>query len=279
MRISIQLAAFALLLSVAAGQPVTTQSASKSTTQEAATTNPAIDRATQRILEAMEAAGQDVKTVQADITYESFNQRLGDKEYRTGWVAYQNRQTVKSGDKTITKPPMFRVHFDTLRLGKGRTVKDPIDYAYDGKNLTIAKARTKTVTRFQLPRKNDGDNMFKLGMGPTLIPFGQKAEDMTKYFVCSTHHTSLDDTVYLRLVPRKIHAKKLNTVSMQIWINIRTHLPVKIITKDKSKNRITSTFGKTVLDKPVKQSMFTIPKPVGWKLIAKPLKKGQSLKP
>ncbi|MBT3199794.1 MAG: hypothetical protein HN350_07745 [Phycisphaerales bacterium] len=64
-----------------------------------------------------------------------------------------------------------------------------------------------------------------------------------------------------------------------MWISTKTTLPVKIITKDKSKNIITTSFNKVVINKPVKPSLFSMPKPRGWKLIVQPLKPGQDIKP
>jgi outer membrane lipoprotein-sorting protein len=64
-----------------------------------------------------------------------------------------------------------------------------------------------------------------------------------------------------------------------MWISTKTWLPVKIVTRDKSKNIITSTFSKTVINGEIKQSLFTIPKPIGWKLIVQPLKQGQNIRP
>lgn len=246
------------------------------------TTAPAVDPAVRKILDAMEAAGKTTKTIRADFTYKVVNLSLGDSEFRTGWVAYQGKQTAKSGDKTSTTPPMFRVHFETIQQGKGRTVISKVDYAYDGKNLTVARARNKTITRFQTPPGNKGANMLQLGKGPMPLPFGQKTADMVKYFVCTTRPKRFSDpkdTVYLNLVPRKAHAKKLSTLYVHMWISTKNHLPVKIITRDKSNNIITSTFSKMRINTAVKKSLFSIPKPFGWKLIVQPFKPGQDIKP
>jgi hypothetical protein len=177
---------------------------------------------------------------------------------------------------------MFRVHFETMRLGRGKTTTSPVDYAYDGKNLIVARAKNKVINRFQMPPGGKGANMLQLGKGPMPLPFGQKTADMVKYFVCTnrpTRATDPKDTVYLSLVPRKEHAKALSTMYIHMWISTKTWLPVKIVTRDKSKNIITSTFSKTVINGEIKQSLFTIPKPIGWKLIVQPLKQGQNIRP
>ena len=280
------IAAFGLLFLASSGWAQTTRPALgprvTATTRPAPTTAPSADPATKKILDAMEAAGKKVKTILADLTYESINTSLGDREYRTGWVAYRSKQTFKSGTKEITIPPMFRVHFETVRLGKGKTTKDPVDYAYDGKILTIARARTKTITRFQLPPERNAGDMMQLGKGPMPLPFGQKTADMIRFFKCTnrpSRSSDPKDTVYLSLVTRDIHKKDLSTIYIHMWVSTKTHLPVKIKTRDKTKNIITTAFSKTVINEALKQSVFTISKPFGWKIIIQPLRQGQNLKP
>jgi len=282
MKAYVTFAAISLLLAAScAAQTPTTQPA-PTATQPATTTAPAVDPAVRKILDAMEAAGKTTKTIRADLTYKTVNLSLGDSEFRTGWVAYQGKQTIKSGDKTSTAPPMFRVHFETIKQGKGRTVPRKVDYAYDGKNLSVARARNKTITRFQTPPDSQGESMLQLGKGPMPLPFGQKTADMVKYFVCTTRPKRFNDpkdTVYINLVPRKAHAKNLSALYIHMWVSTKDHLPVKIVSKDKSKNIITTTFSKMDINKDVKKSLFAIPKPLGWKLIVQPFKAGQNIKP
>ena len=284
MKLYVTFATIGVLCAVSVARTPTTQPASAPACS-AATTQPAepdADPATRKILDAMEAAGKATRTIQADLTYKTVNTSLGDSEHRTGWVAYQSKQTIKSGDKTSTAPPMFRVHFETMRLGRGKTITSQVDYAYDGKNLTVARARNKTITRFQLPPGQKGSDMLQLGKGPMPLPFGQKTADMVKYFVCTnrpSRATDPKDTVYLSLVPRKAHAKNLTTLYIHMWVSTKTYLPVKIVTRDKTKNIITTTFSKLRVNEAVKKSLFTIPKPLGWKLIVQPMKAGQDIKP
>jgi hypothetical protein len=286
MKLYVTAATLSLLLSIGSGQTATTQPAKKpaKAAPKIQVAAPTVDPATKKILDAMEAAGKKTDSIQAELTYNANNTKLGDSEYRTGWVAYKAGKSVKINiAKTIEISPMFRVHFETHKLGRGKTTKRPVDYAYDGKTLTVARTKTKTITRFQMPGGNNGADMLKLGKGPMPLPFGQKTADMIKYFVCTTRPPTAkdiaDNTAYIYLVPRKQHAKNLNTVYIHMWISTKTNLPVKIITKDKSKNIITTSFNKVVINKPVKPSLFSMPKPRGWKLIVQPLKPGQDIKP
>ena len=281
MKAYVTFAVISLLLSASAAKTPTTKSTG-TTTQPATTTAPAVDPAVKKILDAMEAAGKTTRTIRADFTYKTVNTSLGDSEFRTGWVAYRSKQTVKSADKIVPAPPMFRVHFETMRLGKGKTVTKVVDYIYDGEVLIIARAANKNIVRMQLPANMQGANMLQLGKGPMPIPFGQKTADMIKHFVCTTRpkrFSDPEDTVYLSLIPRKAQARKLSAIYMHMWVSAKDHLPAKIVTRDKSKNIITTTFSKMSINTAVKKSLFRFPKPLGWKLIVQPFKAGQNIKP
>jgi outer membrane lipoprotein-sorting protein len=282
MKLYITFATVGLVMSVSCAARKPTTQPARATTQPAATTAPAVDPAVKKILDAMEASGKATKTIRADFTYKTLNLSLGDSEYRTGWVAYQSKQTIKSGDKSITIPPMFRVHFETIRLGKGKTVTKKVDYIFTGKVLIIARGANKTIIRMQLPPNANNANVMQLGKGPMPVPFGQKTADMIKHFVCTTRPKRFSDpkdTVYLSLVPRQEHAKDLNTVYVHMWVGTKDHLPTKIITRSKSKDIITTTFSKMIVNKAVKKTLFAFPKPRGWKVIVQPFKAGQGIKP
>jgi outer membrane lipoprotein-sorting protein len=272
-----------LLLAASCAAKAPTTKPARTTTQPATATAPAVDPAVRKILDAMETAGKTTKSVRADFTYKTVNLTLGDEEFRTGWVAYQRGQTIKSGGKVaMTIPPRFRVHFETMRLGRGKTVTMKVDYIFDGKNFIIARAKNKNIIRMQVPPNMQGANMLALGKGPMPIPFGQKAADMITHFVCTTRPKRFNDpkeTVYLNLVPRKAHAKKLNSAYIHMWASTKHHLPIKIVSKDKSKNLITTSFTNMKINKDVKKSLFRFPKPFGWKLIVQPFKAGQNIKP
>jgi len=279
MKLCITTAILPVMLAAALGQVATTQP--RATSQPTTTTAPSVDPAVRKILDAMETAGKTIKTIRADLSYQDVNTSLGDKWLRTGWLAYQGPQTVGSGDKARKLPPKFRVHFETLKLGRGKTVRKPVDYIYDGENLTIVRAATKTITRFQVPPELRGAKMLQLGKGPLPLPFGQKTADMIKFFKVTTRPARAKDkgTVYLNLVPRKAHAKRLNCVYIHMWVSTTNHLPVKLVLKDKSKNVTTVTFSKVRTREILKKALFTIRKPAGWKLVVQPLKGNQNLKP
>jgi len=250
------------------------------------TTAPAakVDPGAKKILDGMETAGARYAAVRAEVVYKVINTTLGDSEQRTGWVCYQKAKTVtdpKTGKKKTT-PAKFRIHFATLQQGEGPVGKNEVDYAFDGRWLTVAKAAIKTVTRYQVTPKGREPKSLKIGQGPFPLPFGQRTADMVRYFECTTREARKYDpkgTAYLKLVPRTEHRKQFNFDRLQMWVDTKTHLPVKIVSRDKSQNLTTVTFAKVDTGVKPDAKIFRIPKPFGWKLVIKPLRQGDNLRP
>lgn len=232
--------------------------------------------AVMKILDALEESGRKYRALRADITYVYVDDALGDREERTGWVAYE-----KADEKKKT-PAKFRIQFQTLKQGRGKTLKDKIDYAFDGLWLTVAKHRIKTITRYQVAAKGEQIEPTKLGRGPLPLPFGQKTDDMLRHFEITTRpvkKTEPKDTEYLHLATRRAFRKSLNFRTLQMWIEKKTHLPAKIVTTDKNDNTKTVTFRNVQTDPKLSDDTFLLPKPPGWTLNVKRLEPGASLTP
>jgi len=228
------------------------------------------------ILDGLEEAGRKYRGLRADIDYVHVDDALGDREQRTGWVAYQK------ADKDKKTPAKFRIQFQTLKQGRGKTLKDTIDYAFDGLWLTVAKHRIKTITRYQVAAKGEQLEPTKLGRGPLPLPFGQKTDDMLRHFEITTRprkETEPKDTEYLHLATRPAFRKSLNFRTLQMWIKKDTHLPVKIVTTDKNDNTTTVAFRKIQTDPKLSDDTFGLPKPPGWTLNVKRLEPGAKLTP
>ena len=215
--------------------------------------------AVDELLAQLERAGQDSPAIQADIDYHVDQQLTGDSEHRTGSVKYQA--------DTEDVPAKFYVVFDTLRLGQGPTMNDTVEYAFDGRWLTIAKHRIKQMTRYEVAAEGERVEAFKLGRGPFPLPFGQTAETMNSYFHVTTQPTDGDapaETDYLLLVPRAEFAEELNFTRMEMWIDRTTHLPVKLISTDKSENVTTVVFTNIDTSPTFNAADFHPPRRAGW---------------
>ena len=256
--------------------------ARSATTQSVRHASPAV----MKILAGLEKAGMKLPgmrqaTLRADIEYTHVDEALGDTEVRKGWVAYQKADKAKGKDGQKT-PAKFRVQFTTLKMGRGRTIKDIVDYAFDGHWLTVAKHRIKTITRYQVAPEGRKVEPTRLGRGPLPLPFGQKSDDMLQHFEITTRDTKPGepmDTTFLQLVTRPKHRKSINIKSLKMWVHARENVPVKIISTDKNDNTTTIVFTNRKTGQKFDASMFLLPRRLGWTFSVKRLKQGANLVP
>jgi len=235
---------------------------------------PTAGAAEMKILRELEAAGDKHRTIKADLDYQIVNPMLGDSERRTGWVAYS-----KGDDKAPTR---FRVSFETLKLGAGAKTREKVDYAFDGQWLTVAKHKIKSITLYQLAAEGQKVEALRIGKGPFPLPFGQSASEMVKYFKPTTRPPVESDpkgTIYLRLVTRPEHVRDLPVTRMDMWIDAKTRLPVKLKSRDKNRNTTTVTFKKIQTNKAVDKNVFRIRHPLGYEVIRRPLSAAGAVAP
>jgi outer membrane lipoprotein-sorting protein len=240
--------------------------ATTSATASAPTTTSAPAKAVMDALNAMEAAGERYKTIRATIDYNVDMAQTGDQERRGGYVAY------KAADGN--EPARFRISFDTLRLGEGALTKDQLDYIFDGQWLTVAKHRIKQMTRYQVAAAGEKVEPMRLGKGPFPVPFGQKADDVLAHFEVTTRDARKSDppgTTYLKLLPRTGRQAELSAKQVEMWVDVSSGLPAKIISLDKSENLTTVVFSDIKTGAQVDASLFAVQRPAGWEYVVKPL--------
>jgi hypothetical protein len=138
-------------------------------------TRPAVDPAAMKVLVALEQAGASYQTIRADLEMTVLLPALGDREARSGWVAYR-RGSAKESEK-------IHVHFETLKLGDGPNTRQREDYAFDGTWATEAKHSVKQLTRWQVAEEGQRVQALRIGKGAfPPLPFGQKAQEVLEYF-------------------------------------------------------------------------------------------------
>ena len=211
------------------------------------------------ILDALEAAGREHAQIAADVRYHVHQRMTGDSELRTGRVKYQRH--------TETTPARFHIGFDTLKQGKGPILNDKVEYGFDGRWVTVAKHRIKQMTRYEVAAEGENIDAFKLGKGPFPLPFGQEAAVMREYFTITTRPAGPSDppgTHYLLLIPREQHRESLAFTRLEMWIDRRRSLPVKIVSRDKNRNVTTVTFADIRTDATFSQNDFRLPRKIGW---------------
>jgi len=253
--------------SAASCPPASTQPASRPTT----TTAPCepVDPTVMKILKDQEAAAGKYATIRANLEMEIIDRRVGDSEKRTGWLVYCK------GDKAGN--PRFRIHFDTLKQSQGPTRKEQVDWAFDGYWLSKAQPRIKQILRFQVVAEGQKAEPVRLGKGPLPLPFGQKAEEVLTYYDASTRAVTEDEpkgTVYLKLNVKKAHYREMDSVRLEVWIDTKTQLPVKLVSRDKKKKVTTVIFTNVKTNVEIDaRKMFELPLRPGWTEEKRPLEK------
>jgi len=268
-------ALFTVLIAAAGcpGQQTTSAPTTQPTTAATAPTQPTsqpVDKLASSVLKELEQAGQEYETVQAEIVYETENPTLGDREQRTGWVAFR-----ASSDQT---PAMFRVHFETLRQGAGPARRARMDYAFDGAWLTQKNYRTRQLTRYQVAAEGEKIEPLRLGKGPFPMPFGQKRQDVLEHFAATARPAHPDKqepagTVYLELTTKHHYREELGLAGLRMWVDQDRDLPVRVVSEDLNRNVTTVTFTNIRTNEPPQEDTFSLPRPPGWTVSLRPLDK------
>jgi len=250
-----------------AAPAVTTSTVPASQPSATTATAPAVDAEVYGILKQQEEAGRKYATIRADLTVEVVDRRVGDSEERTGWVVYQRADQQNAS--------RFRIHFDTLKQGRGAKLKQELDWAFDGHWLAKADPGIRQIQRFQVVPEGEKAEPMKLGKGPLPLPFGQDADEVLKYYEVTTRGPVESDpkgTRYLAMTARKEHYRDLDTVHLEVWMDSQTHLPARIVGRDKKNKVTTGEFRKVETDVSIDQKrMFELPKPLGWTEEKRPL--------
>ncbi|MHC4561297.1 MAG: LolA family protein [Planctomycetota bacterium] len=219
------------------------------------------------ILAALERAGEANPQITAAVHYRVDQPQTGDSETRTGQIKFD-----RGGEKT---PSRFYVGFDTLQLGGSPAIADKVEYAFDGRWLTVAKHRIKQLTRYEIAAEGEIVDAFKLGKGPFPLPFGQDAAAMQKIFTITTRQPRESDPAgcdYLLLIPKAEHAEAMQFTRLEMWIDRATHLPARIVSRDKSKNTTTAAFTNIRTDVTFANKDFHLPRQLGWQVTVQRMK-------
>ncbi len=230
-------------------------------------TRPAVDPAAMKVLQALEKAGQTYQTVRADLEMTALLPALGDREQRTGWVAYR-RGTEKESEK-------IRVHFETLRLGDGPNTRQREDYTFDGQWATEAKHSVKQLTRWQVAPEGERVQALQIGKGAfPPLPFGQKATEVLEYYdakLLPPVQGDPNDCDHLELKALRGRRGELDFLRLDLWVSRQTHLPVKIIGTDKDGNTKTVVLTNVRTNVKLPRDTFELRAGFGWTVSTHPL--------
>jgi hypothetical protein len=230
-------------------------------------TRPATDPAAMKVLKELEQAGATYSSIRADLEMTVLLPALGDREQRTGWVAYR-RGSEKESEK-------IRVHFETLKLGDGPNTRQREDYTFDGQWACEAKHSVKQLTRWQVAAEGERVQALRIGKGAfPPLPFGQKAQDVLEYYdvtLLPPAEGDPSDCDHLGLASLRSRRRELDFLHLDLWVSRRTHLPIKVVGSDKDRNVKTVVLSNVQTDVRLPDDTFELKAGFGWTVNTQPL--------
>jgi outer membrane lipoprotein-sorting protein len=207
------------------------------------------------VLDALDLAGRDLKDFDADVTLteEDTSGRTGSDLTRTGKVWFQ-----------LLPDGQARIHivFDKSQSGN-KIHENKLEYKLADGWLTERDYKSQKEVKRQVTKPGEKISLLKLGEGPFPLPIGQKKEDVKAVFDVAAKPVEEGDpagTVHLELTPKADTSYARRFKSIDVFVDPRTHLPVRIGTLDKKGGTYRTTDLKNFkLNPGLKESDFELP--------------------
>lgn len=203
------------------------------------------------VLDKMDAAGKDVRTVQAQFDYE-LNQTL-----------YEDVQKRK-GELVYRMPNLLRFEF---------TDAPRETFIFDGRMLYHKKDGMRQLVLWEVRRPDEPPvDSFELGKTPFPMPFGQKKEAVLKHFdVREDKAAEAKDPAGRRvlvLIPKPNTPLADSYTEIALWVDHETYLPTRARLGDSSENITTIDFHHIETGAKADPKTFERPEvPADWEII------------
>ena len=203
------------------------------------------------VLDRMDAAGKEYKTIRARFDYELNQTLYEDVQKRKGELMYQS-------------PNLLRFEF---------TDKPQETFVFDGRMLFHKKDPTRQLIIWELRRPDEpAIESLELGKTPFPLPFGQKKEAVLKHFDAARDAAEeakdKEKRAVLSLVPKKDTPLSKDYVKVLLWVDPKTGIPTRARLFDTSENVTTVDFRDLEINKDVDARVFTRPGvPQDWEIV------------
>jgi outer membrane lipoprotein-sorting protein len=207
-----------------------------------------------QVLDALHDIGKDLKDFSADVKLTETDNSTQLSSTRSGKAVYQLKG---EGDARL------RVTFD--KRNDGDVIREEkIEYVLDKGWLVDRDYRKKIEVNRQVLRPGEKVNLLKLGEGPFPLPIGQDKENVLKLFDVKKIDDIGDgpkDSIRLELKPKAgtQFAKKFSRI--EVWVDRKTRMPVRIDTLDANETTLRSTeLSNIKVNVGLKDDDFALPK-------------------
>jgi len=232
-----------------AGEPASPPPEKPEAEKPAAETAPPADAV--EVLDKMDAAGKELKTLRAKFDYELNQTLYEDVQKRKGELLYQ-------------APNLLRFEF---------TDRPQETFVFDGRVMYHKKDATRQLILWEvrLPDEPAVDS-FELGKTPFPLPFGQRKDAVLKHFTVSRdakeEAADKEKRAVLALVPKKDTPMARDYQKILLWINTKQWLPTRARLVDTSENVTTVDFHHIESNKDIDAKSFVRPSvPDGWEIV------------
>jgi len=233
--------------------------------------NAALSPQLSQLLDRVEKRGADLKSFQADMTFEQRQLLLDAVTLRHGWLCYQ------ADDQAVR----FRIHFadwlqrDLAQDSPPKPLKFDEDFAFDGLWLTRRNERTKSLQRVEITKTAHHREDFRLGKGPFPLPFALRRSDVLAEFdlrLPAPDPNDPRDADHLLLIPKPGTAFAEKYLRLELWLGRGDSLPRQLRYETDDAELTTITWSAIQTDKALAADRFQL-KPAGpdWDIEATPL--------
>lgn len=233
----------------------------------------AVEAEVDKLLEQIEEAGGKLESFEAEMLFTQEQLLVDAIDNQKGKLYYQ-----RGKDKKVR----FLIHFSEYQQidlddeKPGPWVEADDRYAFDGGWLTRLNARTKMMQRWEVARKGEGDEMFRLGKGPFPLPFAIKKADVLKEFDATLAAPDKKDpagTAHLLLKPKKDSSYTEKYLLLELWVSKENGTAEQIRYETTDSEIHTVRWSKIKLDKKISDKTFKLKVPgKDWTVEETPLK-------
>jgi outer membrane lipoprotein-sorting protein len=212
-------------------------------------------------LKMLEDRDQTLNDFSGKIRYEVYHPRTDDTEINKGDVYYSKADGVAK----------FAAHF-ALGGASGAFQKTDRTLVFDGRWIIDSDANAKVFQKTELVPPGAKVKPLKLGEGPIPIPIGQDTQKVIHDFTVTIEPTdpkmeNAADITHLKLIPRSADlAKTYDMKTLEIWVDGKQQLPIKLRRESLDDNATTITIDKVQTNAGVPK-VFDLPTPKttdGW---------------
>ncbi len=235
------------------------------------------------LLSALEHAGEDLTTLQADILYDRRFALQGDRHVREGALYFRTDDAAKT-------KRAFCIRFDTLRIGD-RQEDDPQTWIFDGRWLTEVRPAEKRLVRREVVGEGETFDPLRIGEGPMPIPIGQKADEILARYDATLveQQDSLNDEAKRYLVedcwqlllrPRSDRLDKDEFREIRLWYSKDTLLPRMARTINRARDESFVVLINLQRNEPLPAGAFGVPDTTdgAWEVQIEPLRTADDMR-